>query len=364
MWKLDCIALFCVVVMAFFAIRPMGYRWWVKGLLVGALLGLAPRYCWHRLFQVGLMSPDGMPMWLVVVLLWQMMFLWCGAVLSVVVWGVRLFVRRLSPWVAFGMAGCLATVVLMSGLRREVPVVEHCVVLQGLPPEAEGMRIVVLADMHIDSLRGEAWCARLVERVNGLAPDVVLFTGDQSDGGVEHRAKDLAPLKDLHARLGVYAISGNHECWFDEDALEGLLASYGVQPLDGRHVTLRGVTFVGVGDTRALVKDVATERLAQVMATVEEGAFPVLLVHKPAVAPVADRMGVRLQLSGHTHGGQLPLLDWWIASFNGGFVRGWYTLAQGMQLFVAPGCGVWSGFPYRFFASEITVLTLSGERAQ
>lgn len=362
MWKLDCITLFCSLVVGLLAIGPLPLRRWVRLLLVGFMIGFAPRYCWHRLFQTGLMSPDTMPPWFVVFLLWQMMFLWSSAILTVVWWGLRFFWRGASTVVPLMCGAGVATFLVWSGLRGEVPVVEHTVVLQGLPAEAEDLRIAVLADMHIDVIRGKSWCEGLVARVNALQPDLILFTGDQSDGGVAYRAADLAPLQDLKAPLGKYAISGNHEWWFDALALELLMTSYGVQPLDNRMVTLRGLTFLGIADTRDLINEQAQYALESLMQQLPKGAYPILLVHKPGVAPIADHLGVKLQLSGHTHGGQLPLLEHLIARFNRGFVRGWYTLPRGMSLFVAPGCGVWSGFPYRFYAPEITILKLKGAR--
>ena len=207
----------------------------------------------------------------------------------------------------------------------------------------------------------KAWCERLVGRVNGARPDLILFTGDQADGPLALRRGDLEPLGGLRAPEGAFLITGNHEHYFETEAYLRFYEGLGIRVLDGRTATVRGLGLMGLPDRRSLTRlgDDAL-RLRGLREALPRGAFPVLLVHKPGIAPEADALGVGLQLSGHTHGGQVPGVALAIRHFNGGFVRGWYTLPRGMRLFVAPGSGVWLGFPYRLYPSEITVLTLRG----
>lgn len=364
MWKLDLVTLLSASLVAFFILRPLPIKRWIKGVLIFIIFVFAPRYLYYRLFRTGFMSPETMPNVLVVYLLWHAMFLWVAAFFLMIVACVRYFWKRLPLWSALALSAVLTTYMVWSGFRSNPPVVEHVVELEGLPAEADGLRIVVLADMHIDQIRGKAWCENLVARVNELQPDLILFTGDQSDGGVEARREDLAPLARLKAPLGKFAIGGNHEAWFDAPMLEQLQATYGVQSLNDTTMEVAGLTLVGIEDERSLANSNAAFRLEALMATLPTSAYPLLLSHKPAVATRADTLGVKLQLSGHTHGGQLPIVEQLVAYFNGGFVRGWYDLPKGMQLFVAPGCGVWSGFPYRLYAPEISLLILKKKRTK
>lgn len=357
MWKLDLITLLCAVVVTFFVIRPLQVSRWVKIALTCFIFGFAPRYVYHRLFRTGFMAPEGMPNTLVIFLLWHTMFLWVTTLFLPLLGGVKWVWRKCPLWLSMMASAMLVTYMVWSGFRAHPPVVTHEVWLEDLPSEADGLRVVVLADMHIDQFRGKAWCADLVAQVNALKPDLVLFTGDQSDGGAEARREDLSPLAQLNATKGKFAIGGNHEAWFDPWMLEALQATYGVASLNNRVVKVAGLTLIGLEDVRALAASDAAF-LKRLIRDVPADAYSILLSHKPAVAHEADQLGIKMQLSGHTHGGQLPGLEWLIARLNGGFVRGWYTLPHGMQLFVAPGCGVWSGFPYRIYGPEISVLEL------
>ncbi len=243
--------------------------------------------------------------------------------------------------------------------ERLPPVREHVVHIEGLSEEAVGLRMAVIADLHIDHWRGREWCAEVVERINAAKPDVIVFTGDQLDGFLEKRREDLAPLAGLVAPHGKYFITGNHEYYFDTQETIAYLESLGLTFLDGRWATTRGLGLIGLPDGRSLTQSVNAELLEQLVAQLPQGATPVLLVHKPGVAPLADKLGVKLQLSGHTHGGQLPGVGLLIGRFNRGLVRGWYTQEGGLQVYVSSGTGVWLGFPYRLYPSEIPLLTFA-----
>ena len=327
------INLFCsalAVVIAAGPLARLGLPRWAVVAAGAALVALAQQALVHRALRVSLLSPDGMPIWAEAALLWGTAFLLAAGGLSVAWWALRFCHVAVPGWIPLA-AGAAAGVWLVWMGERLPPVREHEVALAGLPAEAEGLRVAVLADVHIDAWRGRAWCERLVARVNAAKPDLLVFTGDQADGAVALRREDLAPLAGLEAPEGKFLITGNHEHYFETEAY---LREYGRL---GMTVELRGL-----------------------LAGLPEGAFPVLLVHKPGIARTADALGVRLQLSGHTHGGQVPGVAAIIARFNDGFVRGWYALPRGMRLFVSPGVGVWMGFPYRVYGPQIALLTLRG----
>lgn len=355
------INLFCSLLAILVTLGPvarLGLPRWAVAVVGVILVGLAQQVIVHRVFRASVMSPDGMPLWIVAVLLWGTAFLTSAGGLAILWWALRWCHVAIPAWAPLALGAAMAFLFLYLG-ERLPSVREREAVLPGLPAEADGLRVAVLADVHIDRWRGRDWCERLVARVNAAKPDLILFTGDQADGRLALRRDDIAPLAKLEAPLGKYLISGNHEHYFETGAYLLEYERLGITLLEGRARRVGPLWLLGLPDGRSLTRsDEAERRLRGLMDQVPEGAFPVLLVHKPGIAPEADALGVRLQLSGHTHGGQLPIVAPIIARYNRGFVRGWYDLPHGMRLFVAPGTGVWLGFPYRLYPSEITLLTL------
>lgn len=235
---------------------------------------------------------------------------------------------------------------------------------EGLPSAMDGYRIVQLADIHVCAATAEDRIARTVERVNALKPDLVALTGDYADGYAERRWRLLSPLKNLRASDGVVAVTGNHEYYFGFYPLREKFHEWGVRLLenDGTEIA-GGVGFVGgVNDPigTAIHPEFGEKPdVAKAFAKAKPGCFRILLSHEPKMFPVnVARHDVRLQLSGHTHGGMMPVVYDFARKTNGGFIRGIYESAQG-RLYVSPGMGEWYMFPVRFFdPTEITFITL------
>jgi len=234
-----------------------------------------------------------------------------------------------------------------------------------LPETLDGYRIVQVSDLHVSSaLRG--WRTRaIVERVNALGADLVCLTGDLGDGKAELFHGELAPLAGLRAKDGVWAVSGNHE-WFPAHA--GWWAWYGtlgIRFLENACVFPRkGLALGGVHDNtcrraRSGAKPEQYPDVGKAFAAATNGEFRILLEHHPLrMRENLTRHGVRLQLSGHTHGGIMPGLATLVARTNGGFLRGAYRTGDSF-LYVNPGCGQSAAFLMRFFdPSEITLVTL------
>ncbi len=353
-------SLLFTIMAAILALGPVNHLGWPRWLEITAGLGLvalAQHFLLHRLFGASVIAPDAIPLPILVVFLWGGAFLMAATGWTLLSWlamACRVPVPQGLPLV---LGAICATVMLYLG-ERQPPVREHTVILPELPVAAEGVRIAVIADLHINHWRGKAWCEAFVERVNAQKPDIIIFTGDQLDGKIEARRDDLAPLKGLVAPGGKYLISGNHEYYFDPEETMAYYSALGLTVLDGRTAETRGLTLMGIPDAKSLTQSVNVGLLEQLVKEVGVGTLPVLVVHKPGIAPVADALGVKLQFSGHTHGGQLPIVYSTMKRFNNNFVRGWYDLARGMKLFVAPGSGVWIGFPYRLYPSEMSLITL------
>lgn len=240
--------------------------------------------------------------------------------------------------------------------------VEHMeVAIPGLGAAFDGLRIVQISDLHVGQTLGRPFLQRVVDQVNALNPDVVAVTGDLVEGTVGHVGEDVAPLSQLRAKHGVYYVTGNHEYYHGGPAWEREVARRGLTVLHNEHRVLRrgedtlvvgGVTdYEGghFGPENASRPDLA-------FAGAPEGAPRVLLAHQPRSVREASRHGVALQLSGHTHGGQI--FPWMVlVPLQQPVVSGLKRLF-GVQLYTHRGTGYW-GPPVRLGpAPEIAELTL------
>ncbi|WP_328395469.1 metallophosphoesterase [Nocardia sp. NBC_00416] len=228
--------------------------------------------------------------------------------------------------------------------------------LAKLPVQAHGLRITLVSDLHLGPALGRAFCERVVRTVNDTRPDLIAVVGDLADGTVADLRADTEPLAGLSARLGAYYVPGNHEYLSDADAWLARAAELGMTVLLNDRVSLPDFDLAGVDDP----KGVAIGRGPDFGAALDgrdTGRACVLLAHQPVVVHESVAHGVDLQLSGHTHGGQL-----WpgnlLARLANPTVAG-LELYGGTALYVTRGAGAW-GPPVRVAApSDITVLELA-----
>lgn len=233
--------------------------------------------------------------------------------------------------------------------------------LVGLGRGLEGLRIVQISDLHIHRPLDVHFLRRVVRRVNALSPDVVAVTGDLVDGPVAAVRDFIAPLGELRARLGVYYVTGNHEYYWGGPEWEAEVAALGLTVLRNSHRVLRAagseLALGGVPDLQGIRfhPDHAC-RPDLAFAGAPEGAPRVLLAHQPSAAGPAARAGVHLQLSGHTHGGQIfpfHLLVWLTQPALSGLRK-----LFGIWVYTHRGTGTW-GPRMRLGASpEIAEITL------
>ncbi|MBO4649013.1 MAG: metallophosphoesterase [Lentisphaeria bacterium] len=235
-------------------------------------------------------------------------------------------------------------------------------VFPNLPPGSEGLRIVVLADLHAHRIIRAPQIRRMVDTANALKPDLTLLVGDYVDGTVAQRGAELVPLRLLRAKYGVFGVPGNHEYYSVYPEWRKYLTEAGIRLLENRHEQLPGgIYLAGVTDPAAYRMGGAVPDLEKALLGIPAGSFVLLLAHRPDGADRAARKGVSLQLSGHTHGGMVRGLDFLVAQFNGGFVSGLYEVG-GMKLYVSNGSGIWNGFPIRLGReAEITLVTLTSK---
>ncbi|KQN30775.1 metallophosphoesterase [Sphingomonas sp. Leaf34] len=344
-------------------------------LVVAVLLLLASQYhSWSRLSSGSVFAPE-FPRAVVIAFNWAFGAILLLAILQMLVdlgTLTTMLVRRgaVVPdavrYATAGLAAVLAAIGVANAIR--VPVVKDVeVTIRDLPPQFDGYRVLQLTDLHISRLFPANWARAVVTRANASGADLIVVTGDFIDGSVAMRQADVAPLRDLRAPDGVYAIPGNHEYFFDYAAWMRHLQALGIRMLPNAHTLLtRGdarLVLAGVTDLSAPAVGQAGPDLAAALAGAPAGVPVLLLDHQPKAARQSAARGVALQLSGHTHGGMIMGFDRIFALANGGFVSGRYDV-DGMTLYVSNGTGLWPGFALRLGRwAEMTRITLRSKRA-
>jgi predicted MPP superfamily phosphohydrolase len=238
--------------------------------------------------------------------------------------------------------------------------------LPRLGPGLDGLRVVLLTDTHYGPIDRARWSAGVVEAVNALDADIVCHTGDIADGSVAARRAQSTPLGAVRAGLLRAYVTGNHEYFGAKDSAQEWLdhmGELGWEPLHNRHVVVERagsrLVVAGVDDITAAGSGHAGHRAdhAAALAGADPGLPVLLLAHQPKQIADAVAHGVDLQLSGHTHGGQIWPFHL-LVRLEQPVLHGLSRHGQRTRLYTSRGTGFW-GPPLRVFApSEITLLTL------
>ena len=267
--------------------------------------------------------------------------------------------------------GAALTAVSMAGhgayqALKTPDIVDVPIELSRLPAGLDGFRIVQLTDIHIGNTIGKSFVQSVVERANAADGDLIVITGDLVDGTVARLRAAAAPLAQLRARHGVYFVTGNHEYYSGVDPWLEHLRELGVRVLRNERVSIgdgdESFDLAGIDDHGAGRWQGHGPDLASAVAGRDPSRELVLLAHQPRQVHVAKKHGVGLQLSGHTHGGQIWPWHYLAMAQQGGLLAGHSRHGQ-TQLYVSRGTGYW-GPPVRVFApAEITRVTLRSRSA-
>ncbi|MER6208797.1 metallophosphoesterase [Streptomyces sp. NPDC001642] len=269
---------------------------------------------------------------------------------------------RIVTWAVLGVTAVL--LVWGYAEARRVPRVRRLdVQLPRLGAGLDGLRVALITDTHYGPLDRARWSARVCETVNTLDADVVCHTGDIADGTAERRRAQAAPLGTVQATEARVYVTGNHEYYSEAQGWVDLMGELGWEPLRNRHLLLErgGDTLVvaGVDDVTAESSGLAGHRAHLDGAL--NGADPdlpvLLLAHQPKFVDRAAAAGIDLQLSGHTHGGQIWPFHY-LVRLDQPALAGLTHHGARTLLYTSRGTGFW-GPPFRVFApSEITLLVL------
>ncbi|MGP3958391.1 metallophosphoesterase [Nonomuraea sp. 3N208] len=273
----------------------------------------------------------------------------------------RLFLGRATA--AIAGAGALSAVGYGITSALGDPVLERVkVTLPDLDQRLGGLRFAVVSDIHLGPLTGRAHTERIVRMINGLEADVVAIVGDLVDGSVAELGALARPLKNLESRYGAYFVTGNHEYFAPGGFAEWIeeLRQLDVRPLRNERVEIRHqgavLDLAGVNDLNGTSQGDGPD-FEKALGNRDTSRSTVLLAHQPVQVDQAARHGVDLQLSGHTHGGQMAPFNL-VVGLQQPVVSGLATV-DGVQVYVTRGAGFW-GPPVRVGAPpEITMLELA-----
>ena len=258
--------------------------------------------------------------------------------------------------IALGVTGLISLVSLFNGLQP--PGIKRIAIpLKNLPRELSGFSIVHLSDLHLESYKSKKRMAYIVDKVNELKPDLVVITGDLIDSDVCEEEVFCEHLKRFNVRYGILAITGNHEFYAGLDAFKELATRSGITILRNRGVTIAGsIQIIGLDDDEGRRFGTVGSNLDTLIKSCDPGKPIILLYHRPLLFHEAVEKGVGLQLSGHTHAGQIPPMDllvWLYYKYPAGLFE-----KNGAYIYTSSGTGLW-GPDMRFLSkNEIVHITL------
>jgi hypothetical protein len=241
---------------------------------------------------------------------------------------------------------------------RNIGVSKVVVSLAELPPELDGLTIAQISDFHFGVLNNKDKLEKAVALANSLNVDLIFITGDMVDESVAHMEDMAGPLRELRSKAGVYAVTGNHDYYAGVARATGIMREAGITVLRNEMKILPGgLQLLGIDDPTGIRRmGEKGEDFISLLAKVDPARPSILLYHQPIQFERTAQAGIGLQLSGHTHGGQLyPVIH--ISKRIYPWTPGLHRLKKSL-LYVSRGTGTW-GPPMRFLAPpEITHLKL------
>jgi uncharacterized protein len=281
-----------------------------------------------------------------------------------------LFLAAAACWIAYpiariftsnvplhAIAGTLFGLALIASLygilnAASIRVRRVSVKLPGLPASWKGRVAALVTDAHLGHIKGPRFLGRVVSMIRQLKADVVFIAGDLFDGTHVDPKSLVSPWKQLSPRFGSYFVTGNHEEFSDPSHFLKAIEDSGIHVLHNEKVNLDGLQVVGIpysegGDPKhfqSILENAALDR----------DRASVLLTHVPQKFGIAEKQGISLQLSGHTHGGQMFPFTWFTERIFGDYT---YGLKKFGELFVytSSGAGTW-GPPMRVCTAPEIVL--------
>jgi hypothetical protein len=227
--------------------------------------------------------------------------------------------------------------------------------LAKLPRGMDQTRLAVVSDIHLGPLTGTRHVGRIVDLINSVKADIVCVVGDLVDGSVAELGRFAAPLAGIESRFGAFFVTGNHEYYSGYAPWVEEVARLGVRPLRNERVAIGGLDLAGVNDLGGVSYGDGPD-FERALGDRDPARPVVLMAHQPVVARQAAPFGVDLQVSGHTHGGQMAPFNL-VVRLQQPVVSG-FGRVDGVPVYVTNGAGFW-GPPVRVGAPpQVSVIDL------
>ena len=220
--------------------------------------------------------------------------------------------------------------------------------IPNLPASWRGRRAVMMSDLHLGPINGVRFCRRVVAAASGLKPDAVFIPGDLFDGTKGDLDKLVAPFRELTPPLGIYFSTGNHEEFTSPKPYIDAITKAGIRVLASEQVVVDGLRIAGVmyhDSSSPLHMKAALSSMRSADPHSGDARAGILLNHAPTRLPIVEQAGFSLQLSGHTHGGQIFPFTWITRRVYGRFTRGLHSFGS-LEVYTSTGAGTW-GPPMR-----------------
>lgn len=281
---------------------------------------------------------------------------------SLVVWVFCWLVKIIGPSCDYRTAAYtmyfLAFAVSVWGVWNVYnPIVRQIdVKIEGLPDNWKGKTVVQLSDVHLGNVLRANYMEKLAKKVDGLNPEAIFLTGDIFDGVGSDLAGFITPLNHIEAPGGIYFITGNHETYLGVEKVYGALEKTKIKVLKDELVESNGINIFGISyPERGSGKDIAgvIEENKEIISKKPT----ILLNHAPTRIIEAGDAGVDLQLSGHTHHGQLFPLGFVTRAIFKGFDFSLHKIGK-FSIYTSSGTGAWGPTMRTSTRSEIVAITL------
>lgn len=277
----------------------------------------------------------------------------------------RLFLQRSLYSSALVGVTAASSVGVAQGLKKPL-LVEVEVPVKNLPEEFENFKIVQITDLHVGPFIKKNYVNYVVDMANDLKPDLMALTGDFVDGQISHLKDDIEPIKKLTSKWGSFFVTGNHEYYSGVNQWIDHFRGIGVNVLrnESKQIIINNKTLniVGVDDWRAKSYfDDHGPDYPKAFKNCNAENLTVLLSHQPKAFDTAIKYGTDLQLSGHTHGGQIWPFNWAVA-LTYDYVKGLYK-KENSHIYVSSGTGLWGPIMRLGTQAEITLLKLVKEKS-
>ncbi len=260
-----------------------------------------------------------------------------------------------------GFGGVVSLYGVYNGLKKP-EVITQKISFKKLPEDLKNFKIAQITDLHVGSQIKAEMVQSVVDKINEIEPDIVVFTGDAADGSVENYGKEMKPLQNIKSKYGNYFVTGNHEYYSDLKGWLNLIENIGFKVLINESVELNinnsTLAVTGIPDRSAgyFVQSHRTN-MEKAIDGIGDADFKLLLAHQPKDIEHAVKYGYDLQLSGHTHGGQYIPFSF-LVQLAHPFLKGLHK-QDDTQIYINQGTGFWGPSIRIGTVPEITQILLT-----